>query len=29
MEQMDNSKELFGIQEDFNNNVVKLMSRSS
>jgi hypothetical protein len=27
MEQMDNSKELFGIQVDFNNHVGKLMSK--
>jgi hypothetical protein len=29
MEQMDNSKELFGIQVDFNSGAGKLMSRSS
>jgi hypothetical protein len=29
MEQMDSSKELFGIQVDFNSDVGKLMSRSS
>jgi hypothetical protein len=28
-EQMDSSKELFGIQEDFNNDVGELMSKSS
>jgi hypothetical protein len=29
MEQMDSSKELFGIQVDFNNDVGKIMSKSS
>jgi hypothetical protein len=29
VEQMNNSKELFGIQVDFNNDAGKLMSRSS